>query len=86
MSSCALYRVKLAVHKETSECVAVKIIHVNDSGGGCAQECLKKEVSTCRTSQEELEHVFATHLYGTLTRSLSVVNPVCLEGIVPVWC
>ena len=43
-------RVRLAVHKETSECVAVKIIHVNDleeGDGGPTQECLKKEVSKC---------------------------------------
>lgn len=45
---CCKHRVRLAVHRETSECVAVKIIHVNGTGGGdgCpTQECLKKEVS-----------------------------------------
>ncbi len=43
-------RVKLAVHKETSECVAVKIVHVLEEGGetygSLSKECLKKEVST----------------------------------------
>ena len=36
-------RVKLAVHKETSECVAVKIVHVSEESG-LSRECLKKEV------------------------------------------
>ena len=42
-------RVKLAVHKETSECVAVKIVQVLEEGvegySGLTKECLKKEVS-----------------------------------------
>jgi serine/threonine protein kinase len=35
--------VKLAVHKETKECIAVKIVHL-DNENGLTQECLKKEV------------------------------------------
>ena len=41
-----LCRVKLAVHKETRECVAVKIVHVDDQGEGLTHESLRKEVST----------------------------------------
>ena len=41
----ALYRVKLAVHKETGECVAVKIVHVDEKReGGLTYEALRKEV------------------------------------------
>jgi len=35
--------VKLAVHKETGECVAVKIMNVNGKEG-LTDECLRKEV------------------------------------------
>ena len=38
-----LSRVKLAVHKETRECVAVKMVHM---GNGLTQDTLKKEVRT----------------------------------------
>lgn len=37
------YRVKLAVHKETKECVAVKIIQL-EGENGLTLDCLKKEV------------------------------------------
>ena len=38
-------RVKLAVQKDTGECVAVKIVTVDDKGqGGLTHECLRKEV------------------------------------------
>ena len=37
-------RVKLAVHKETQECVAVKIMSVDENGEGLTRECLRKEV------------------------------------------
>ncbi len=37
-------RVKLAVHKETQECVAVKIMSVDENGEGLTHECLRKEV------------------------------------------
>lgn len=36
-------RVKLAVHKDTRECVAVKMVHVDDSNG-LTHESLRKEV------------------------------------------
>ena len=36
---------KLAVHKDTRECVAVKIVHVDEKReGGITHECLRKEV------------------------------------------
>jgi len=38
-----IHRVKLAVHKETGECVAVKIMNVNGKEG-LTDECLRKEV------------------------------------------
>ena len=41
-----MYRVKLAVHKDTHECVAVKIVHVDDSSG-LTHESLRKEVASC---------------------------------------
>ena len=40
-------RVKLAVNKETKECVAVKIIHLAENNGDSnivTPDCLKKEV------------------------------------------
>ena len=40
-----IHRVKLAVHKETGECVAVKIMNVNGKEG-LTDECLRKEVVT----------------------------------------
>ena len=42
----AHYRVKLAIHKDTGECVAVKIVEV-DPSGALTPECLKKEVRRC---------------------------------------
>ena len=38
-----LPRVKLAVHKETHECVAVKVVNV-DGSNGLTRENLRKEV------------------------------------------
>ena len=38
-----LHRVKLAVHRDTRECVAVKIVDVDDSSG-LTHESLRKEV------------------------------------------
>ena len=38
-----IHRVKLAVHKDTAECVAVKIVTVNGKEG-LTDECLRKEV------------------------------------------
>ena len=36
---------KLAVQKDTGECVAVKIVTIDDKGqGGLTHECLRKEV------------------------------------------
>ena len=40
-----LCRVKLAIHRDTGECVAVKIVEV-DPSGALTPECLKKEVRT----------------------------------------
>lgn len=41
----AYIRVRLAVHKDTRECVAVKMVNVvDDSGEGLTQDYLKKEV------------------------------------------
>lgn len=37
------YRVKLAVHKDTRECIAVKIVSVGEEG--LTHDSLKKEVS-----------------------------------------
>ena len=37
------FRVKLAVHKDTRECVAVKMVHVDESSG-LTHESLRKEV------------------------------------------
>ena len=37
------FRVKLAVHKESKECVAVKIMHL-DGDNALTLDCLKKEV------------------------------------------
>ena len=42
---------KLAVHKETGECAAVKIVEV-DPNGALTPECLKKEVRTRRKITE----------------------------------
>ena len=39
------HRVKLAVHKDTRECVAVKMVSMDDAGEGLTHESLKKEVS-----------------------------------------
>ena len=39
----AIFRVKLAVHNDTKECVAVKIVHL-DGKNGLTEDCLKKEV------------------------------------------
>ena len=36
-------RVKLAVHNDTKECVAVKIVNI-DGQNGLTPDCLKKEV------------------------------------------
>ena len=36
---------KLAVHRESKECVAVKILHL-DGKNGLTPDCLKKEVRT----------------------------------------
>ena len=42
------HRVRLAVHKDTRECVAVKMVSVDQTGtgggGGLTQESLRKEV------------------------------------------
>ncbi len=39
-------RVRLAVHRDTRECVAVKMVRVDDNGGeGLTHDSLKKEVS-----------------------------------------
>ena len=45
LSNCSLCtpRVKLAVHKETHECVAVKVVLV-DGSNGLTRENLRKEV------------------------------------------
>ena len=40
-----MHRVKLAVHKDTAECVAVKIVTVNGKEG-LTDECLRKEVGS----------------------------------------
>eukprot|EP00731_Ephydatia_muelleri_P007105 Em0003g1353a len=41
--------VKLAIHKDTGECVAVKIVEV-DPSGALTPECLKKEVRRCTST------------------------------------
>lgn len=40
---CVFNRVKLAVHNDTKECVAVKIVNI-DGQNGLTPDCLKKEV------------------------------------------
>ena len=52
-------RVKLAVHKETHECVAVKVVHV-DGSNGLTHESLRKEVSM--TLMDHLSHGFSSPL------------------------
>lgn len=37
------------MHKDTRECVAVKMVNVNDSGEGLTQDNLKKEVVVALT-------------------------------------
>ena len=44
--SCCLLRVKLAVNRETKECVAVKILH-SDGKTEVSHDSLKKEVCAC---------------------------------------
>ena len=39
------HRVKLAIHKDTPECVAVKMVSMDDTGEELTLESLKKEVS-----------------------------------------
>ena len=57
-----LHRVKLAVHKETRECVAVKIVHVDEQGEGLTHECLRKEVRVMYTPT----HTQHTHTHTDL--------------------
>lgn len=45
---CILYfiaRVRLAVHRDTRECVAVKMMSIDHTGHGLTQDILRKEVS-----------------------------------------
>ena len=48
-----MHRVKLAVHKDTAECVAVKIVTVNGKEG-LTDECLRKEVGSGRPGKLDL--------------------------------
>ena len=59
-------RVKLAVHKESKECVAVKIIHV-DGKNGLTPDCLKKEVNLSISD--------FTHLSFTITLLVLFFSP-----------
>ncbi|XP_064398553.1 serine/threonine-protein kinase Chk1-like [Halichondria panicea] len=45
--------VKLAVHKETQECVAVKIMSVDENGEGLTHECLRKEICILRMLKDD---------------------------------
>ena len=42
-------RVRLAVHKDTRECVAVKMVRVGDESDGLTPDSLKKEVTSSHT-------------------------------------
>ena len=67
-------RVKLAIHRDTAECVAVKIVEV-DPNGALTPECLKKEVCSNLRLILGLRHL---DLCGT------VLEYVC--STLTTWC
>ena len=62
---------KLAVHKDTHECVAVKVVHV-DGSNGLTRENLRKEVSI------ELQSVFHEFEPHHILAMKNFSDPTCI--------
>jgi hypothetical protein len=67
-----LPRVKLAVHRETHECVAVKIVNV-DGSSGLTRENLRKEVLTVCHDTDTVTWKFR----GGLTQNIDCKQSFC---------